>query len=114
MNNDSLYWNKEKSQDLVRQSQLQKQNNVSSGVVHKGSASSKGSKYPTLPHLLGQLETAHVGVAGTRTSSQSLLSPNNVVNFFEQNNQPLYSRNADYNAIADRIANGVKNNHFCA
>jgi uncharacterized protein YcaQ len=31
-----------------------------------------------------------------------------------ENNQPLYSRNADYNAIADRITNGVKNNHFCA
>lgn len=67
-----------KSPDLVRQSPLQLR-----GVVHQNKALD-GSSTATLPHFLGRLETAHVGVVGTRTSTQTILSPDDIVKSFEQ------------------------------
>lgn len=77
-------------------------------VIYSNSEKSKGSKYPTLPHFLGQLETAHVGVVGTRTSTQTILTPDDVVNFFEQQHQPLYSRKS-FDDVINNLSESIKN-----
>lgn len=77
-------------------------------VIYSNSEKSKGSKYPTLPHFLGQLETAHVGVVGTRTSTQTILTPDDVVNFFEQQHQPLYSRKS-FDDVINNLSENIKN-----
>ncbi|WP_111894274.1 PLxRFG domain-containing protein [Acinetobacter sp. MB5] len=101
-----VYYRNKKSQGFVRQSQLQKQKDVSLGVVHKDSASIEDSANSTLPSL--QLR----GVVDSKSSNQSVLSPDAVVNFFEKSkaeNDKLYSRNSNYGDIADRISKGLQN-----
>ncbi|WP_286377846.1 GNAT family N-acetyltransferase [Acinetobacter sp. R933-2] len=125
--NNIVYLNQEKSQVFARSSSHQLR-----GAVQNILASNKSSKYPTLPHFLGQLETTHVGVVGTRTfdespalvrsvptqlrkmvhqnktSNQTILSPEDVVNFVEQSNSSLYSRQSPQKMMDD-LAQNIKN-----
>lgn len=125
--NNIVYLNQEKSQVFARSSSHQLR-----GAVQNILASNKSSKYPTLPHLLEQLETTHVGVVGNRTfdespalvrqsplqlrgvvhqnkaSHQTILLPEDVVNFVEQSKSSLYSRQSPQKMMDD-LAQNIKN-----